>query len=284
MFFTLSGYKKATRLSTLERRVILLNKSRVVGRSDIIFAKARRDFMSTQIAPIPEPPQPKEIPQLTDAYRKAHKGYVLTSGLLASWELIGISLDMKGKWGIEFQSPKAIPLILVILVLYCGYKVIIEWLQCDRERRGHPAAKLDYVIAHVIGFGAITILVLQYLLRIQIVDVIITQNPLDLIRSRRPILDLMIGGSCLLLCYTLSYLATQLLEQPGRHFHAKIHVILAVFVLFVFLLWLAMNLVHHAYKLLFFSIGGATIDFAIFLYFRQPILKWYVRRLEKTFE
>ena len=78
--------------------------------------------MSPQAAPAPEskPTPPKEIPQVTDAYRKAHKNYVLVAGLLASWELIGVTLNTKDKWGVEFKSPAAVPLILFTLVFLHG--------------------------------------------------------------------------------------------------------------------------------------------------------------------
>lgn len=128
--------------------------------------------MSSQATLSPEPQHsPKEeVPQLTDAYRKAHKAYVVASGLLASWELIGITLDTKDKWGIELKSPKAVPLILFTLVFYSGYKMIIEWLQCEAAR--NKVAKLDYWIAHSIALGAILISVVQYLAKIQIVDLL----------------------------------------------------------------------------------------------------------------
>lgn len=114
-------------------------------------------------------PKP-EIPQLIDEYRKAHKAYVLASALLASWELIGITLDTKGRWGIELKSPNAVPLILFTPVFYSGYKITIEWLQCDRERRRNWPARVDFIVAHLIALSAIGIAVFQYLARIQIVD------------------------------------------------------------------------------------------------------------------
>lgn len=132
--------------------------------------------MSTQPAPAlvpqpePTPAPPKEIPELTDAYRKAHKSYVLASGLLAAWELIGISLKTGEKWGIELKSPTAVPLILFVLVIYSGYKMTIEWMQCNPDRQKHPAAKWDYRIAHGIAFSAIAISTVQYLLHIQLAD------------------------------------------------------------------------------------------------------------------
>lgn len=129
--------------------------------------------MSSQPAPAlaPQPEPPKVVPELTDAYRKAHKSYVLASGLLASWELIGITLDTKEKYGIELKSPKAVPLILFTLVIYSGYKMTIEWMQCHPERRQHTAAKWDYRIAHGLAFVAIAISLIQYLLLIQVADI-----------------------------------------------------------------------------------------------------------------
>lgn len=121
---------------------------------------------------VSQPELQKEIPELTDAYRKAHKSYVLASGLLASWELIGITLQTKEKWGIELKSPTAVPLILFVLVIYSGYKTSIEWWQCNPERKQHPAAKWDYRVAHGIAFIAIVISIVQALLHIQILDVL----------------------------------------------------------------------------------------------------------------
>jgi hypothetical protein len=112
---------------------------------------------------------------VSDAYRKAHKSYVLASGLLAAWELLGITLNTKEKWGIELKSPTAVPLILFTLVSYSGYKMWIEWLQCDREAQNNRAARLDFLIAHLIAASAIIISIVQYLWRIQIVNVIETK-------------------------------------------------------------------------------------------------------------
>lgn len=109
--------------------------------------------------------------ELTEAYRKAYKSYILASGLLAAWELIGVTLDTREKWGIELKSPSAAPLILLTLVLYSGYKMEIEWLQCEPGSRAHPAAKLDFVVTHGIALTAIAIAIMQYLWRIQIVEV-----------------------------------------------------------------------------------------------------------------
>lgn len=129
--------------------------------------------MSTQPVQAKEPEIPKQIPELTDAYRKAHKNYVLVAGLLASWELIGIDPEKLGeKWGVVLKSPSGVPFILFTLLLYCGYKVMVEWAQCDPERRKITPVKVDYRIAHLIAFVAVAIGVVQYLARVRIADVI----------------------------------------------------------------------------------------------------------------
>lgn len=112
----------------------------------------------------------RRAPPLAEPYRKAYKSYVLTSGLLAAWELIGPVLDTKEKWGIEFKSPSAVPLILFTLVFYLGYKMTVEWLQCGPMSRRHPAARIDYRVAHSIALIAVLITLLQYLWRFQIVE------------------------------------------------------------------------------------------------------------------
>jgi hypothetical protein len=124
--------------------------------------------MSAQasLAPIPE------IPQVTDAYRKAHKSYVLMSGLLAAWALIGITLNTKDKWGIELQSPVAVPVILALSVFYSGYRLIVEWHQCAPERRNDSWARLDNWMAHGIGVTAVAVAGVQSLSRIRFIDLL----------------------------------------------------------------------------------------------------------------
>ncbi len=117
------------------------------------------------LAPIPE------IPQVTDAYRKAHKSYVLMSGLLAAWAF-GITLNTKDKWGIELQSPVAGPVILALLVFYSGYRLMVEWHQCAPERRNDWWARLDNWIAHGIGVTAVAVAGVQYLLQIGFIDLL----------------------------------------------------------------------------------------------------------------
>ena len=89
-----------------------------------------------------------------------------------SWELIGVTLQTKERWGIDLKSPNAVPLILFTLMIYSGYKMTVEWLQCNLERRQNKAARVDYLVTHLIAVLALAISIIQYLARIQIVDVL----------------------------------------------------------------------------------------------------------------
>lgn len=95
--------------------------------------------------------------QLSDAYRKAQKNYVLFSGILASWEILGIRFNAEEKWGIVLKNQTAMPLIFSALLFYSGYKMTIEWLQCDDLRRKSGPAKFDFWIAHLIGSCSVLI-------------------------------------------------------------------------------------------------------------------------------
>jgi hypothetical protein len=117
------------------------------------------------------------VPPVTEAYQKAHKNYVLFSALLASWQLIGITLETKERWGISFKSPNAVPLMLIALMVYFGYKTTIEWYQCEPSRREHLAALIDYRIGHSIAIIALMIAAFQYVVRAQLVDVVARHVP-----------------------------------------------------------------------------------------------------------
>lgn len=72
--------------------------------------------------------------------------------------------------GIELKSPNAVPLILFTLLFYSGYKMTVEWLQCDSACRKDRIARLDFWVAHFIALAAIVIPIFQFLARIRIAD------------------------------------------------------------------------------------------------------------------
>jgi hypothetical protein len=108
------------------------------------------------------------IGELSEYYRRAQRSYVYASVLLASWELMGITLDTRNKWGLKLENPKAIPSLLFAVVLYCCYKMVIEWLQCGAERG--TRAKIRFWVAHLAASGSIVIYVFQHWANVQIAD------------------------------------------------------------------------------------------------------------------
>src|SRR5262249_10025403 len=96
---------------------------------------------------------PREIPQLTESYRKAKNTYVSMAGLFAAWRFLGLTLDTKAKWGIELRSPAGMPLLLISLLGYWAFSTTMEWLQCDPARRKILAARMDFFVAHGIALS-----------------------------------------------------------------------------------------------------------------------------------
>ena len=118
------------------------------------------------------PEAPGTAPDFSEAYQKARKSYGLFSALLMAWELIGIEIPEVPLENVKItlKSPQAIPYVLVVLVLYFGFRFTLEWLQAHPERRVNKAARIDYLAAHAIGSAAIGIYVLQALFKFQVVD------------------------------------------------------------------------------------------------------------------
>jgi hypothetical protein len=117
-------------------------------------------------------PSDAKIPQATDAYRKAHRHYVLFSAILLAWEIVGIEIRDAPfqNVNIALKSPAAIPFILLVLVAYFSYRTIIEWLQCDPQRRSVRAARFDFILSHIIAVSSLLVLAVQKVYQTQIAD------------------------------------------------------------------------------------------------------------------
>ena len=113
-----------------------------------------------------------DSPPLTEAYQKAHKQYGLFTALLIGWELVGFTVEEMPLDSVKvtLKSPEAIPYVLLALVVYFGYRLTIEWLQCDRKRRQIRAAMTDFWVAHIIGSAAIGLFVFQQVFNVQLID------------------------------------------------------------------------------------------------------------------
>ena len=117
----------------------------------------------------------RKPPALTSEYHKARRQLVLWSGLLFVWEFIGIDLEaMKtvgGTFGALVQSlksPRAVPWVLLIVVVYFFYRFVIEWLQFDPKRQIKKAAKIDIMISLGIALISIFLFIVQHLFNVQV--------------------------------------------------------------------------------------------------------------------
>ena len=100
---------------------------------------------------------------MTDAYHKARRGYGLFSGLLIAWELIGIQVNASpfSDFNVTLKSPEAAPYILITLVGYYAFRLTVEWYQCDSSRRALKVSRIDFFIAHSLGFVAVGLYAIQ---------------------------------------------------------------------------------------------------------------------------
>lgn len=94
----------------------------------------------------------------------------LFSALLLSWELIGIEVPEAPLSAVKvsLKSPELLPFVLTALVGYFGLRTMLEWYQCDRQRRETLAVRIDLGLAHTLGFGAVLLFVTQAILRQQL--------------------------------------------------------------------------------------------------------------------
>ena len=114
-----------------------------------------------------------ELPDaMTDAYHKARRGYGLFSGLLIAWELIGIQVNASpfSDFNVTLKSPEAAPYILIALVGYYAFRLTVEWYQCDSSRRALKVSRIDFFIAHFLGFVAVGLYAIQRGLGLQLAD------------------------------------------------------------------------------------------------------------------
>jgi hypothetical protein len=123
---------------------------------------------------VDKPSEHSDIPALGNAYNHARRAYGLTSALLMAWELIGVELEASPveSLKITLKSPQAAPYVLIVLIVYFGFRTIIEWYQNDARRRDLIASKMDFAVAHGIAAASLSLYVYQTLSHIQVADII----------------------------------------------------------------------------------------------------------------
>ena len=83
--------------------------------------------------------------ELSDQYYKSRKQLMLYSGLFFIYELIGVRVPKQPipNSKIEFLSPKAVPYVLLLLVIYFFYRTMLGWLQSNPSVRLEKVSKWD---------------------------------------------------------------------------------------------------------------------------------------------
>lgn len=95
---------------------------------------------------------------LSDAYFKTRRSYMVVAGLLAAWELAGISLsagDFKPSGGFDVvlsvRTPEIGVWIIAFMLLYLAMRMSSVWLMHDVDLRQMPSARFDYWMSHVLA-------------------------------------------------------------------------------------------------------------------------------------
>ena len=115
---------------------------------------------------------PSAIPDFGHPYDKARRGYGLASALLLAWELIGIEVSAQpfDSLHLTFKSPAAAPYVLIVLVIYFGFRLTVEWYQAETARRQRLASRADCFVAHAIAGLAVGVYVIQAMLNVQLAN------------------------------------------------------------------------------------------------------------------
>lgn len=106
----------------------------------------------------------QDVPKLSDHYKTFQKIYVCTAAALLCWRLFGITLDTS-RFGFTLKGQEAVAYVLVSGLVYLGYKVTIEWRECDQLCRKLFTSRLDFVVTHGIAMFALGLLAQQFILR-----------------------------------------------------------------------------------------------------------------------
>lgn len=95
----------------------------------------------------------KKSIELPESYQKARKVFIFVSALLLLWEFVGITIDGVNSEGlnITFQSPEAIPIVLLITVFYFGFRLLLEWKYLSNEMKENQYVKVDFYSSNLLG-------------------------------------------------------------------------------------------------------------------------------------
>jgi hypothetical protein len=104
--------------------------------------------------------EPNGLSELTSAYHDARHLLAFLSGLLLTWDYLGLRFEgaPEGVLGLKafIKYPDAIPNAILILACYAALRVGIEWWQCDETRRDTTASIVDCGFSYFLFVAAVT--------------------------------------------------------------------------------------------------------------------------------
>lgn len=111
-------------------------------------------------------------PHFTEPYYRARKSISLYSGLLLAYELIGFEIGEQpfSSFNIKILSPLGIPIVLIALILFYGFRYILEWQLCTEESRSNKYSKWDYRVTIGIASISVSVFLIQRILESQILS------------------------------------------------------------------------------------------------------------------
>ncbi len=103
---------------------------------------------------------------LPDHYHGSRKQYGLFSALLIIWSLVPLTPTNNNPpivGNIEITDFRLLPWCLLILIIYSGIRITIEWFALDVRRREQKPPKYDFWISHSIAVTAIIVFIVKEL-------------------------------------------------------------------------------------------------------------------------
>ncbi len=97
----------------------------------------------------------KRIP-IYESYHKARKLYVLFSGILSAWGLIGFTITENSFKGFKIDHPEALPVVIFLIWLYTLFRFLVESLHNFIKDRP-PSIKAEWVLVNIVGLISIMI-------------------------------------------------------------------------------------------------------------------------------
>lgn len=132
---------------------------------------------------------------LSEQYYKSRKQLMLYSGLFFIYEFIGVKIPTKPfpNNEIELLTPQAVPVVLLVLILYFMYRTILGWYQSDRNTRKFKVSKFDFTPSLIIATLPILLFSYQAITKTQFASI--------LVDSSYKALFSLILGICFSLCW-----------------------------------------------------------------------------------